>query len=325
MPEISIIVPVYKVEKYLDTCVRSILAQTFTDFELILVDDGSPDRCGALCDTYAGKDPRIVVIHKENGGLSSARNAGIEAAGGNYIGFVDSDDYIAPDMYSFLYENIKKEQADLSMCGLFDVYAGREPRRLAEYYGVMGPEEAVEMVLKAKIASISAVNKLYKKEIFDGIRYVEGRHAEDAFAIVDILLKCKTIVVSSRQKYYYVHRGDSITTKQFSEHDMDIIEAHRYNYGLIARHCPRLLPVARMRVCWAHFWVLDKLCAIKNETETQPYMSSIIRYLRKNTLFILSRSEFCFSRKLAMAGLLLHERLYRMAVSIKYSRNKVNE
>ena len=113
MPEISIIVPVYKVEKYLDTCVRSILAQTFTDFELILVDDGSPDQCGALCDAYAVEDSRIVVIHKENGGLSSARNAGIEAARGTYIGFVDSDDYIAPDMYSFLYENMKKARAEI--------------------------------------------------------------------------------------------------------------------------------------------------------------------------------------------------------------------
>lgn len=325
MPEISIIVPVYKVEKYLDTCVRSILAQTFTDFELILVDDGSPDGCGALCDAYAKEDPRVSVIHKKNGGLSSARNAGIEAAGGKYIGFVDSDDYIAPDMYGFLYENIKKEQADLSMCGLFDVYAGRKPKRLPEYYAVVGPEEAVEMVLKAEIVSVTAVNKLYKKEIFCRTRFKEGRQAEDAFAAVDILMNCKRIVVSSRQKYYYVHRGGSITTRQFSERDMDVIDAYRYNDGLIARYYPRLRPVARMRICWAHFWVLDKLYAAKNETRAQGYKNSVIRYLRKNALFILSRSEFCFSRKLAMAGLLLHERLYGMAVSIKRSQNKVNE
>lgn len=325
MPEISIIVPVYKVEKYLDTCVRSILEQTFADFELILVDDGSPDRCGALCDAYAAEDERIIVIHKENGGLSSARNAGIEAARGNYIGFVDSDDSIAPDMYHFLYENMKKEQADLSMCGLFDVYAGREPKRLPEYYRVMGPEEAVEMVLKAEIVSVTAVNKLYKKEIFCKLRFMEGRQAEDAFAAVDILMNCKKIVVSSRQKYYYVHRGGSITTGKFSERDMDVIEAYQYNYGLVARHYPRLLPVARMRICWAHFWVLDKLYVAGNETDTLLYKNSVIRYLRKNALFILGRSEFCFSRKLAMSGLLLHKGLYRMAVSIKHSQHKVNE
>lgn len=125
MPKISIIVPVYNVEKYLEKCVRSILAQTFTDFELILVDDGSPDSSGAMCDQFAEQDQRVKVIHKENGGLSDARNAGIEIATGEYLGFVDSDDYIADDMYELLYTNIVKEDADLSICGIYDVYEGR--------------------------------------------------------------------------------------------------------------------------------------------------------------------------------------------------------
>lgn len=125
MPKISIIVPVYNVEKYLEKCVRSILAQTFTDFELILVDDGSPDSSGAMCDQFAEQDQRVKVIHKENGGLSDARNAGIEIATGEYLGFVDSDDYIADDMYELLYTNIVKEDADLSICGIYDVYEGK--------------------------------------------------------------------------------------------------------------------------------------------------------------------------------------------------------
>ena len=124
MPKISIIVPVYNVEKYLEKCVRSILAQTFTDFELILVDDGSPDSSGAMCDQFAEQDQRVKVIHKENGGLSDARNAGIEIATGEYLGFVDSDDYIADDMYELLYTNIVKD-ADLSICGIYDVYEER--------------------------------------------------------------------------------------------------------------------------------------------------------------------------------------------------------
>lgn len=114
MCEISIIVPVYKVEPYLRKCVDSILAQTFTDFEVILVDDGSPDNSGKICDEYASKDSRVRVIHKKNGGLSSARNAGIDVARGKYLGFVDSDDYIEKDMYELLYDNIVKEQADRS-------------------------------------------------------------------------------------------------------------------------------------------------------------------------------------------------------------------
>ncbi len=113
-PEISIIVPVYNTEKYLDRCIRSIVRQTFADFELILVDDGSPDACPQMCDMWAGRDSRIRVCHKENGGLSSARNAGLAAARGNYIGFVDSDDWIAADMYAHLYELIRANGADIA-------------------------------------------------------------------------------------------------------------------------------------------------------------------------------------------------------------------
>lgn len=137
MPKISIIVPVYNVEKYLEKCVRSILAQTFTDFELILVDDGSPDSSGAMCDQFAEQDQRVKVIHKENGGLSDARNAGIEIATGEYLGFVDSDDYIADDMYELLYTNIVKEDADLSICGIYDVYEGKEPVEKQQQYIVL--------------------------------------------------------------------------------------------------------------------------------------------------------------------------------------------
>ncbi|EGO6689884.1 glycosyltransferase, partial [Enterococcus faecalis] len=164
MPKISIIVPVYNVEKYLEKCVRSILAQTFTDFELILVDDGSPDSSGAMCDQFAEQDQRVKVIHKENGGLSDARNAGIEIATGEYLGFVDSDDYIADDMYELLYTNIVKEDADLSICGIYDVYEGKEPVEKQQQYIVLDKVAAMKMILEAKVVSVHAVNKLYKKE-----------------------------------------------------------------------------------------------------------------------------------------------------------------
>ena len=121
MPELSIIVPVYKVEKYLPKCIDSILAQTFTDFELILIDDGSPDRCGEICDEYAIKDERIVVIHQVNRGVSAARNAGLDAAKGEYIGFVDSDDWIKPEMYEIMVRTAIDKKADVVICGLNDM------------------------------------------------------------------------------------------------------------------------------------------------------------------------------------------------------------
>ena len=151
MCEISIIVPVYKVEKYLKKCVDSILAQTFTDFELILVDDGSPDDSGKICEEYAEKDARVRVLHKENGGLSSARNAGIEVAKGKYLGFIDSDDYIAEDMYELLYNTIIKEDADLSICGIYDVYEGKAPIVKPTIEKVVSAEEALLLILQGNI------------------------------------------------------------------------------------------------------------------------------------------------------------------------------
>lgn len=137
--KLSIIVPVYKVEQYLDKCVESILAQTFTDYEIILVDDGSPDNCGQMCREWERRDGRIRTIHKENGGLSDARNAGIDIAKGDYIGFVDSDDYIKPDMFEVLVANLERNNADISMCGYMDVYAnGVRKKTLIErcMYGI---------------------------------------------------------------------------------------------------------------------------------------------------------------------------------------------
>ena len=179
MPKISIIVPVYNVEKYLEKCVKSILNQTFTDFELILVDDGTPDSSGVICDQFAEKDERIKVIHKKNGGLSDARNTGIEVAKGEYIGFVDSDDYIAEDMYELLYTNIVNEEADLSICGIYDVYENKEAQKRIRQYMILNKFEAIKVILEAKIVSVHAVNKLYKKELFTHVRYPVGKITED--------------------------------------------------------------------------------------------------------------------------------------------------
>ena len=229
MCEISIIVPVYKVEKYLKKCVDSILAQTFSDFELILVDDGSPDNSGRICDDYAKKDARVRVVHKQNGGLSSARNAGIEVAKGKYLGFVDSDDYIAEDMYELLYKAIIKEEADLSICGIYDVYEGKDPIIKPTIKKTVTAEEALLLILQGNIISVHAVNKLYKRELFSTIRYPEGKYHEDSFIIVDLLNQCHKVAIDSEQKYYYYHRLGSINTESFSEKQFEFIEAWENN------------------------------------------------------------------------------------------------
>lgn len=208
---ISIIIPVYKVEEYLEKCIESVLKQTYTNLQIILVDDGSPDNCGKICDEYAKKDPRIEVIHKVNGGLSDARNVGIAKAKGKYIGFVDSDDYIKEDMYEILINVIKEYDADVSICNLYDVIDGKEYIRNNEN-GIQKYSrlEILKEVLLDKNIQSYAWNKLYKKELFDEIKYPIGKKYEDIGTTFYVFEKCNKIVVTSKPEYYYLKRSDSL-------------------------------------------------------------------------------------------------------------------
>lgn len=310
MSKISIIVPVYNVEKYLEKCVNSILNQTFTDFELILVDDGSPDNSGAMCDQFAEKDERIKVIHKENGGLSDARNAGIEVAEGEYLGFVDSDDYIAEDMYDLLYANIVNEDADLSICGIYDVYENKEPQKRIQQYMILNKAEAMKVVLEAKIVSVHAVNKLYKKEIFTHVRYPVGKITEDAAVILSILEKTEKIVIDTNQKYYYFHRANSISSNLFSKKDLNTISTWTENEKYVSEFYPELLEVAHTRVCWAYFTVLDKMMHSKLTEEEKLIQKKIVVFLRKNFVFIMKNKYFTKARKLSICALQFSVHMY---------------
>ena len=204
-PKISIVVPIYKVEKYIHKCIDSILAQTFTDFELILVDDGSPDNCGKICDEYAMKDSRIKVIHKKNGGLSDARNAGIDTAIGEYIGFVDSDDYIESDMYKDLYEVIINNDADISITGIKEV--NEEGRVIYKYL----PEK---IDFSELLKQAYACNKLFKRNLFleNNLYFQNNRHYEDIELIPKLIAKSNKIVGVNKLAYNYLKRGNSITS-----------------------------------------------------------------------------------------------------------------
>ncbi|EOH87788.1 glycosyltransferase family 2 protein [Enterococcus pallens] len=321
MCEISIIVPVYNVEKYLHKCVDSILIQTFTDFEVILVDDGSLDNSGQICDEYAKKDDRVKVIHKKNGGLSDARNAGIDVAKGKYLGFVDSDDYIERDMYELLYENIVKEKADLSICGIYHVYEGKNPEKKQEKYMLLDRNEAMLLIFHGNQISDHAVNKLYARSIFDTLRYPIGKYHEDSFAIVSILDNCEKIVVDTKQKYYYYHRNDSITSQKFSKKHLEYIIAWEENEKKVKGRSHELDEAAHQRVCFAHFLVLDKILSSNVENKVSE-TTEIVRYIRKNYLFIMNNKIFTKSRKIALNLLMIHLKLYKI-LSIAKS-NKVD-
>lgn len=225
-PLLSIIVPVYKVENYLPKCMDSILAQTFTDFELILVDDGSPDNCPALCDAAAEKDARIRVIHQKNGGLSAARNAGLDAARGVWIGFVDSDDYIAPEMYEALYQAVQSTGADLALCDYAEVDETGAPCQSMHIR--LGKKDFTgrELLKNATDSTIQpAWNKLYRRDVFAQLRYPEGKLNEDLFLIPEICLNTQKAVVVPKALYYYVQRGGSIMSGNKTLRHFDAAEA----------------------------------------------------------------------------------------------------
>lgn len=223
---ISVVVPIYGVEEFLDNCVQSIFRQSYSNLEIILVDDGSPDRCGVMCDDYAKKDVRIKVIHKPNGGLSDARNAGIDIATGKYITFIDSDDYFSPDAIEYLYKLVKDHDADVSIGALKKTTSLSDASR-ANHLDVVrySNKEALEEMLYSKKFSTSAPAKLYKSELFDGVRYPLNKFSEDLFTTYKTLYKATSVVYGNQIIYYYYRRPGSITASHFSPKQYDVVDA----------------------------------------------------------------------------------------------------
>ena len=236
-PKISIIVPVYKVEKYLNACIDSILAQTFADLEVILVDDGSPDACPALCDAAAEKDGRIRVIHQANKGLSGARNAGLNAARGEWIAFVDSDDTITPDYCAKLYAAVQETGAKMAVCNYRQVDETLAP--IKEQYlhvrrEVITTEQALER--STLLPYMVAWNKLYHKSIFAQLRFAEGKLNEDTMLISYAYEKAEKIANIPDALYLYRKVAGSIVNSKVTLRNLDRVEANYIVFECARRH-----------------------------------------------------------------------------------------
>ena len=226
MPRISVIVPIYNVESYLRQCIESILSQIFTDFELILVDDGSHDGCSSICNEYIYKDNRIKLIHKKNGGLSDARNAGIEIAAGEYLAFVDSDDWISPEFLQQLYEAAEESKADIAICGFKEFIDGEEcPFESRQHYTnrvISGKEACVEYYSMKWTIPVNAWTKLYKAELFKNIRFPKGRVYEDQGTVPKLWsISDRICHICDGSFYAFRVRNGSITHKAFSSNNFD--------------------------------------------------------------------------------------------------------
>ena len=253
-PLISVIVPVYNVAEYLQECVDSIINQTYKNLEIILVDDGSTDACPDICDEYAKKDRRIRVIHKKNGGLSDARNAGLDICTGEWIGFVDGDDYIAHDMYEKLYCSAIENYSDVAVCHFFNKENGAifDSSKFRKYL-YESKEDMIWQIFAGKSGIISACLKLYKRVIFENIRFPKNTNYEDGYIVPYVVKKTSRMVVLPDMLYFYRIRMGSITKELYWSDGMwDEIYVYKHILNIFRDEYPTMEYVGKCRLNWAY-------------------------------------------------------------------------
>lgn len=288
--KISVIVPIYMVEEFLDECVQSIVSQSYTNLEIILVDDGSPDKCPEMCDAWAKRDSRIKVIHKVNGGLSDARNVGIDVATGEYIAFVDSDDWIRPDMYEKMLNAIKLENADICACNIKSCYDDHEECWGCNDYTVGNAEQILSMLYSDTSYPVSAWNKLYRRSCWDKLRFPVGKICEDAFTTYLLVHNAKKIVQLPTAFYCYRIRPQSIMTSAFTAKRMDEEEAWRLNYEFVSEYYPR----QRKKAFDFYLQKVNILIHAMPEEQKERYGKEydyLQEIMKKNLIYVLLKSN----------------------------------
>lgn len=291
MSKLSVIIPVYNVEKYLKRCIESVINQTFSDLEIILVDDGSTDQSGSICDDYARHDSRIKVIHQSNGGLSDARNTGIKAATSELISFIDSDDWLVLDIYDYAMKLQKIYQADIVEFGIIQTN-GEEIQNSEvheELYICTGNEMLPRIYQNNLGGSIAAWNKIFRKDLFEDNLFIKGRIMEDTLLMPKIFYASSRCVATSRKGYYYYQGNqESITKKQYSLKNLDAIYAHTDNRKFFLENG---LDNARL---WADttyaFSIINHLKKIKQYygRQNKEYLKLKKRYLHLLKEFLLN-------------------------------------
>lgn len=289
---ISVIVPVYNVESYLRRCVDSLLTQTYQNLEILLVDDGSPDGSGAICDEYAAKDPRVRVIHKENGGLSSARNIAIDQAKGEYLTFVDSDDWLEPDACRCLADGLERYGADIACVGNWDVDSRTGEKTLGvcpEKEACITGEEMAGRIFTWDGCDSAACDKIYRRELFREYRYPVGMVCEDIPVTYRLALEAEKVVLLDKPVYNYFHHPGSITNAALSDKSFHYSQHTAGIYDYIRKNHPNILPQAeflRVRSLASTLLMLELASREERRTYRSRYLQAR-RELRKHAAFVL--------------------------------------
>ena len=279
--KVDVIIPVYNVERFLEECIDSILCQSYKNLEIILCDDGSTDSSPRICDEYAEKDFRIHVIHKQNGGLSDARNAGIDIASGKYIIFVDSDDFIDKNMITYLYNALITYQADMACCQRQEVKENGELIRARKRYKtfiINGNDKCMKEFLSNPQMDTVAWGKIYQLAMFKNVQYPVGKYHEDVFTTYKIVAKCKKIFVGDRMYYYYRIRPSSITTSIFTERHLDSIKGSEERALFIKNNYPDLQKLANAKIIYAVNQCVLKIIRTQDNNATN---SDMVMYFQK--------------------------------------------
>lgn len=282
---ISIIIPVYNVEKYLQKCVDSVKNQVYRNIEIILVNDGSTDKCMEICEKLKKEDKRIKVINKKNGGLSDARNVGINNAIGNYISFIDSDDYVDENYISLLYNSLLLYDADMSIASHRVIYEKNCIDKSTGLKFEANAETILEKMLYDDGIDLSAWGKLYKKELFNDVRFPKGRLFEDSATTYKLIDKSSRIAVCSNPIYNYVIRRNSISNEKFSEKKMDLIVSTKEMTDYIRKRYPELDKACDRRLMYAYLSTLTQLA--KSNVKNKKIQKELMEYIRKNRRRIL--------------------------------------
>ena len=317
--KISIIVPVYNVENYLERCVESILKQTYTNFELLLINDGSTDQSGELCDQLVSKNGNIKVFHLKNAGVSNARNVGIQNSTGEWITFVDSDDFITNDYLETLISAVDGDDSiGFSIARLhhikngqiteLPVFSGKEEK--------WSTEQTMRELLTTSKTSFFPVAKLFRREIISDFTFNTDYHlAEDALFLTEVLLKTKcTSIFIDKPIYYYDHRQGSATTS-VNTHVFDTIEVYKIIVSEVFRIFPQLKTELVNRECWSYITVYDKII-FTDSTEYQDEKTQLRKWILSHTSQILSDPYFTSFRKIAILSLRISPWIYRQIVGL---------
>lgn len=323
---VSVIVPVYNTEKYLDRCVESIINQTHQNLDIILVDDGSTDGSSEKCDFYAKNDQRIRVIHKKNGGQSSARNAGLDVCKGDYISFVDSDDWIEPDMYATLLTELERYGASLAVCGRYDAYEGSEEKSVCKSFekdGLFSSYDILPQMTLGAVSDFSVCDKLHRRDLWENTRFPEGQIYEDFAVMYKILIAAENVVLCNEPFYVYFHRGNSTVTAGFREASTDYpAQTKKFLSYIIEKY-----PEHTKHAVWAHIKAIQCVIISLLKSDKATYTShndlyeEYIRDIRKYSDIWKKEDVFTFVDR-SICRLLLYKRLARLFFVLKTVPNK---